>query len=131
MKVGCFGLLPLFRAALLREGGVRICPALHPGLPHLRLQGPGRLPYRGFPGIVYTLQQAVGIYSDPSFFTEGGFPFYISFHKDGSFKEVSLFMSYICSFLEGRSPFYVPEGGFPFYILPSIPERRVPFLYLP
>ncbi len=52
MKVACSVLIPLFRAALLREGGVRVCPPLHPGLPHLRLQGPGRLPDRGFPGTV-------------------------------------------------------------------------------
>ena len=103
MKVACSVLLPLFRAALLREGGVRVCPPLHPGLPHLRLQGPGRLPSRGFPGLVYTLQPAIGIVprrKDP-------------FHV-------------LHSFPEGRPPFYVLhsflEVGYPFFVGHSVPD---------
>jgi hypothetical protein len=39
------------RIALLREGGVRVCAAVHPGLPHLCVQGAGGLSPRGLSGL--------------------------------------------------------------------------------
>jgi len=57
----------IFRAAILREGGVRVCAAVHHRVPHLRLEGagglsPGRLSGLALqPGVVRLHVQLKGI----------------------------------------------------------------------